>query len=123
MKAPFFTTGEYEEKTMGRRELRESIFQLLFMTEKEEINSLSALMGQLGDWVWNCVGVIRRDYRLNQQDSEELFQHMWLHAYGIGALCATGVCRFSDEEISVLLSRDFRGQMYLLQADGRIGKG
>ena len=31
MKAPFFTTGEYEEKTMGRRELRESIFQLLFM--------------------------------------------------------------------------------------------
>ena len=24
MKAPFFTTGEYEEKTMGRRELRES---------------------------------------------------------------------------------------------------
>ena len=33
MKAPFFTTGEYEEKTMGRRELRESIFQLLFMTE------------------------------------------------------------------------------------------
>ena len=26
MKAPFFTTGEYEEKTMGRRELRESIF-------------------------------------------------------------------------------------------------
>ena len=30
MKAPFFTTGEYEEKTMGRRELRESIFQLLF---------------------------------------------------------------------------------------------
>ena len=27
MKAPFFTTGEYEEKTMGRRELRESIFQ------------------------------------------------------------------------------------------------
>ena len=33
MKAPFFTTGEYEEKTMGRREIRESIFQLLFMTE------------------------------------------------------------------------------------------
>ena len=33
MKAPFFTTGEYEEKTMGRRELRESIFRLLFMTE------------------------------------------------------------------------------------------
>ena len=37
MKAPFFTTGEYEEKTMGRRELRESIFQLLFMTEFNDI--------------------------------------------------------------------------------------
>ena len=128
-----FSAGEGSEvmpafKQFGMKMIRfgreePKLFQLLFMTEDEEIYSFEGLMGHLGVWVTDCVGVIRRDYRLDQRDAEELFRHMWLHAYGIGALCATGVCRFSDEEISVMLSRDFRGQMYLLQADGRIGKG
>ena len=100
----------------GREEPK--LFQLLFMTETDPADSFSAVIDRLGDWARECVAVIRRDYRLDRQDAEDLFQHMWLHAYGIGTLCATGVCRFTDEEISTMLSRDFRGQMYLLREDG-----
>ena len=54
-----------------------------------------------------------------------LFQHVWIHTFGIGTLCATGVCDFSDDQISEMLTQDFTAMMMLMKSarngeDGRM---
>ena len=54
-----------------------------------------------------CVDVIQRDYDLSEKDARALFEHVWIHTFGIGALCATGMCDFSEEQIIEMLGHDF----------------
>ena len=51
--------------------------------------------------------MIQKDYGLEREDARKLFHHVWIFTFGIGALCATGMCHFSDEELNELLGQDF----------------
>ena len=42
---------------------------------------------------------------------------MWIYTYGLCVLCASGVCTFSDEEISMRLGEIFRGMTAVISAD------
>lgn len=83
------------------------LYQLLFMTENAHAESFDDLFTELGETAQVCIGVIQADYGLTQQDAKALFQYVWIYTFGIGALCATGVCRFSGEELNELLGQDF----------------
>ena len=92
------------------------LFRLLFMTENGQTRSFADIFSELGDTAWLCIGLIERDYGLTEPEAMELFRHVWIHTYGIGALCATGMCSFSEEEINGMLGHAFLAMMLLIKS-------
>lgn len=92
------------------------LFRLLFMTENTRARSFEDVFAQLGDTARLCVGLIERDYGLTEPEAMELFRHVWIHTYGIGALCATGMCGFTEEEINGMMGHDFAAMMLLIKS-------
>ena len=41
---------------------------------------------------------------------------MWVHTFGIGVLCATRVCDFSEEQIANMLGQVFAGMLMVLKS-------
>lgn len=88
------------------------LYQLLYMSEISGATNFEGIFGRLGDVAQMCVDVIQRDYGLSQDDAKTLFEHVWIYTFGIGALCATGMCRFSQEEIIQMLGQDFMAMLF-----------
>lgn len=83
------------------------LYQLLYMSENTGATNFDAIVARLGDVAQQCVDVIRHDYSLRESEARLLFEHVWIYTFGIGALCATGMCRFSQEQIFQMLGHDF----------------
>ena len=83
------------------------LFQLCYMTDSHNVRTFEGIYQRLGDVAYACVDVIQRDYDLSEKDARALFEHVWIHTFGIGALCATGMCDFSEEQIIEMLGHDF----------------
>ena len=92
------------------------LFRLLFMTENDRARSFEDVLAELGVTALLCIRLIERDYGLTEQEAMELFRHVWIHTYGIGALCATGMCSFSEEEINGMLGHAFLAMMLLIKS-------
>lgn len=87
------------------------LYQLVYMSENAGTTNFEGIAQRLGDVAQLCVEVIRRDYGLCEKDARVLFEHVWIHTFGIGALCATGMCRFSQEDIIQMLGQDFMAML------------
>lgn len=92
------------------------LYQLCFMNGDSQLTHFREIYDLLGESAPKCIAVIRKDYGLTEQEAEALFEHVWIYTYGIGALCATGMCHFSEEEISDMLTRDFTGMMLFIRS-------
>lgn len=92
------------------------LFQLLYMTETENSVSFSNIFSKLGATSEKCIGFIRRDYGLTEEEAKYLFQSVWINTFGIGVLIASGVCRYDEEEVSAMLSRHFMAVMALIKS-------
>ena len=88
------------------------LYQLVYMSENAGATDFEGITQRLGDVVHLCVDVIQRDYGLSESDARVLFEHVWIYTFGIGALCATGMCRFSQEEIIQMLGQDFMAMLF-----------
>ena len=44
-----------------------------------------------------------------------LFEHVWIYTYGVGVLCATRMCHFSNEALGRMLTTQFRAMMLLVK--------
>ena len=88
------------------------LYQLLFMSEDSGAGSFAEVFARLGDLGPACVSVLQRDYKLTEEEAMELFQHVWIHTFGIGALCATGMCRFTEGQIIEMLGQDFLAMLF-----------
>lgn len=92
------------------------LYRLLFMTEKPEAENFDDVFVNLGDMATLSVEVIQRDYELSYENAKLLFKHNWIHTYAIGALIATGVCKFKPSEIQDMLSREFVAMLMLIKS-------
>lgn len=92
------------------------LFQLLFMSESGRPRSVEEMFNGLGETAQLCVDVIMADYGLDEPDARQLFRQMWIYTYGIGALCATGMCRFTEDEISDMLGQEFMAMIALVKS-------
>ena len=92
------------------------LYRLLFMTEKPEAQNFDDVFANLGDMATLSVEVIQRDYELSYEDAKLLFKHNWINTYAIGALIATGVCKFGPSEIQDMLSREFVAMLMLIKS-------
>ena len=88
------------------------LYQLVYMSENAGATDFESIVERLGDVARLCVDVIQRDYGLSEKDAKALFEHVWIYTFGIGALCATGMCRFSQEEIIQMLGQDFMAMLF-----------
>ncbi len=92
------------------------LYRLLFMTEKPEAQDFDDVFANLGYMATLSVEVIQRDYELSYENAKLLFKHNWINTYAIGSLIATGVCRFSPDEIQDMLSREFVAMLMLIKS-------
>ena len=88
------------------------LYQLVYMSENAGATDFEGITQRLGDVAQLCVDVIQRDYGLSAEDAKTLFEHVWIYTFGIGALCATGMCRFSQDEIIQMLGQDFMAMLF-----------
>ena len=88
------------------------LYQLVYMSENAGATDFESIVERLGDVAQLCVDVIQRDYGLAEKDARLLFEHVWIYTFGIGALCATGMCRFSQDEIIQMLGQDFMAMLF-----------
>lgn len=96
------------------------LYQLVFMVQNSDVKSFSDIYAHLGCVADECLHTIQRDYGLSGEDAKTLFEHSWVHNYGIATLCAMGMCDFTQEQISQMLTQDFTAMMTLLKSgDGR----
>lgn len=92
------------------------LYQLIFMSAGSGVTPFDDHYAYLGNVADECLDAIQADYGLSAEDAETLFEHVWIHTYGIGTLCATGMCRFTQGQISNLLTQDFKAMMGLLRS-------
>lgn len=89
------------------------LFQLLFMTSKEKAQGLSNVLPSIDENSDGILNSVRDSYGLKHGLTEEqcykLYQYMWIFTHGIAALFATGMCNFTEEELSSMLTEVFTG--------------
>ena len=91
-------------------------YRLLFMSEKHEAEPFDDIFRNLGPNATLCIEVIRKDYSLSYDDAMLLFKHTWIYTYGVGALIASGMCRFTQNEVQDMLSREFVAMLSLIKS-------
>ena len=129
---PFFTTRTTRKVGLGIPLFKQvgmqmvlfgaqepKLYQLLFMRENRSAVSFDDVFGELGDTVKRCIEAVCRDYGLSPARARVLFEHVWIYTFGVGALCATRVCRFSEEQLGRMLSTEFQAMMLLVKSGGQ----
>ena len=92
------------------------LYQLIFMSSIGEAQTFDDIYAHLGSLADECLDVLQKDYDLSKDNAKTLFEHVWIHTFGIGALCATGTCDFSNEQIAQMLTQDFTAMMMLMKS-------
>lgn len=113
---PLFKQVGMQMVLFGAREPK--LYQLLFMQEDRNAVSFDDVFGALGPTAETCIGLIRDEYAMSEQDARLLFENVWIYTFGVGALCTTRVCRFSEEKLGQMLSTEFQAMMLLVKAGG-----
>jgi AcrR family transcriptional regulator len=92
------------------------LFQLLYMREHDGSQTYAMLIEELGDTVGVCIEIMQKDYGLSREEAELLFRQVWLHTFGICVLVAGKVCQITPEEISEMLSVEFKATLTLIKS-------
>ena len=92
------------------------LYQLIFMSSISEAQTFDDIYAHLGSVADECLDVLQKDYDLSKDNAKTLFEHVWIHTFGIGALCATGMCDFSHEQIAEMLTPDCTAMMMLMKS-------
>lgn len=80
------------------------LFRLLFMTEQSQIPDLSCVLPLIDESYERILRSIQEDHGLNVDLAEKLYRHLWIYTHGIATMCATGICRFTGDEISAMIT-------------------
>lgn len=91
------------------------LYQLLFMQENRSAVRFDDVFGELDPTAETCLKGLREEYGLTEPEARLLFEHVWIYTFGVGSLCATGVCRFSEQTLGEMLTTEFRAMMLLVK--------
>lgn len=89
------------------------LFQLLFMREQKVVPMLSEVLPLIDENYEKILSSISADKSL----AEKLYKHLWVYSHGIAALCATGMCRFTPDEIGTMMSEVYLGLLMKLKGE------
>ena len=111
---PLFKRVGMRMVLFGAREPK--LYQLLFMQENQRAVRFDDVFGELGPTAEACVALLQKEYALTGDEAKTLFENVWIYTFGVGALCATRVCRFSEERLGQMLSTQFQAMMLLMRS-------
>lgn len=94
------------------------LYQLLFMQHHQRV-AFHDIFPELGTTAEQCITTLQQEYHLTEAQAQTTFENVWIYTFGIGALCATGVCYFSAEELSRRLSTEFQAILQFVTAPGQ----
>lgn len=89
-----------------------NLFRLIFLTDspvKESVNPFAL----------ECMEEVKQQFGLKDEQRDMLLQQVWIYACGMAMLILSGAEKYSEEEISGMLSRQFASTMMLIQSDYR----
>lgn len=96
------------------------LYQLLFMQENRNAVSFEDVFGELGETASLCIETIEKDYDLCPEQAKLLFENVWIYTFGVGALCATRVCHFSEAQLGEMLTTEFQAMMMLVKSGQQV---
>lgn len=111
---PLFKQVCMQMLLFGAREPK--LYQLLFMQENRSALSFDDVFGELGPTVGTCIGLIREEYDMSEAEARLLFENIRIFTFGVGALCATRMCHFSEAKLGEMLSTEFQAMMLLVRS-------
>lgn len=111
---PLFKQVGMQMVLFGAREPK--LFQLLFMQENRNAVSFDDVFGELGPTAETCINLIQDAYNLGEAEARLLFENVWIYTFGVGALCATRVCQFSERKLGEMLTTEFQAMMLLVRS-------
>ena len=86
------------------------------MKEHTEASSFNVVFGELGEHAQKCINCIKRDYDVNDDEAQILFQQAWIFTYGVSMLCATKMCSFSENQRVQMFGRMFISLLLYVKA-------
>ena len=116
---PLFKQVGMQMVLFGAKEPK--LYQLLFMQENHNAASFDDVFGALGPTAETCIQSLRNAHGLTEAESRLLFETGWIYTFGIGALCATGTCRFSEQRLGEMLSTEFQAMLLFVKPDAADG--
>lgn len=102
---PLFKKAGMQMVLFGKYEKR--LYQLLYMHENKKANSFEDVYRLLGSLGEECTEYLKSNFSLSEKDARFVFDNVWIYTYGVGTLLATGMCDFSEEELSSMLTSSF----------------
>lgn len=93
------------------------LYQLLFMHENKDAVTFDDVRGLLGKTADYCIDVLTDEYGLSPSVANRIFENVWIYTYGIASMCATGMCRFSKEKLSEMLTVEFTAMLKYLMSE------
>ena len=116
---PLFKQVGMQMVLFGAKEPK--LYQLLFMQDNHNAASFDDVFGALGPTAETCIQSLRNAHGLTEAESRLLFETVWIYTFGIGALCATGTCRFSEQRLGEMLSTEFQAMLLFVKPDAADG--
>lgn len=91
-----------------------NLYSLLFMNRREDFKYVDFIINE-GHYekVISAAEVI---FAVNREQAEFVYHNLWAYAHGIAVMSATGVCKFSLEEISQMLGMACRSFLIGMRA-------
>ena len=77
------------------------------MGEQCEVSDITHVLAMIDENYEEILQSVQKPYGLKREQAKRLYQHLWIYTHGIGTLCATKVCCFSDEEIEKMMTEIF----------------
>ena len=111
---PLFKQVGMQMVLFGAREPK--LYQLLFMQENRNAVQFEDVFSELGPTANTCIALLQAEYALTEAEARMLFENVWIYTFGVGALCATRVCHFSEEALGQMLSTEFSAMMQLIKS-------
>ena len=93
------------------------LFKLLFMTQEDGRQPSFYDAVTSSDDMDAVLDVLARDYQLDREKATRLVNILWIQVYGISVMLVQGVCYFTEEVISEMLSTVFIGAMTALKSE------
>ena len=78
-----------------------NLYSVLFMNKRDDFKYVDFIISE-GHYE-KMIAAAQDNFSLDRQQAEFVYHNMWAYAHGIAVMSATGVCKFSLEEISQML--------------------